>query len=477
MSRKFLKLGLTVSISVAVGIGAGMLLSSDKTSRIINERKAEALGTLASKAIASKVAPADPNATVKTVSTLHHIPMEVKTYKENIFLATGVGNTYLVKTSEGNILFDTGLPLQGAAHKRMLQEVAPDDVKYIVLSHSHQDHTGGARFWKAEYPEAKIVTHSRFDPAEQYLKDLEPYFWDRNRMLYTFMPEQPPAEDSTFGFQRHEPDITVQDGTEYRIELGGQEFVIIPTPGAEGDDNLVMWMPEKKALFTGDVFGPLFPMVPNLFTLRGERFRDPIDYIKSLDTMIALKPDMILPSHFEPVLGAEQIDNDLKRMREGTRYIHDETIAGMNAGKTLWELMQEIQLPEELGLSQGHGKVSWNVRSIWEFYSTWFRFESTTELYPVPVNTLYSELADLAGGSEILIGKANEKLAAKRPVQALHYVEMALSKNPDDKVAYQAKLEALQQLLREAYNNGSNFSETMWLKNRIAATEEILANS
>lgn len=62
-----------------------------------------------------------------------------------------------------------------------------------------------------------------------------------------------------------------------------------------------MWVPSQKALFTGDVFGSLFPMVPNLFTLRGERFRDPVAYIRSLDTMINLEPEWILPSHFDPL--------------------------------------------------------------------------------------------------------------------------------------------------------------------------------
>ena len=156
-----------------------------------------------------------------------------------------------------------------------------------------------------------------------------------------------------------------------------------PQRGAEGDDNLVLWLPEQRLLFSGDFFGPLFPMVPNLFTLRGEKFRDPLAYVRSLDRLIALEPEMVLPSHFDPVSGSERVRQDMQRMRDATQFIHDQTVAGMNRGDSLWQLMRDIQLPPGLALSQGHGKVSWNVRSIWEHYSTWFHFESTTELYPL----------------------------------------------------------------------------------------------
>ncbi|MGI9273957.1 MAG: MBL fold metallo-hydrolase [Endozoicomonas sp.] len=475
MSKKTIKTAMTVTVSLVIGAVAGMALNTGDTARVINERKAEVMGAAADRYIASKSV-IDPNVKVKTVAGLHHISIEVDQFQGNIYRASGVANTFLVNTPAGNVLFDTGLGTQTAKQKRLLQEAVGGDLKYIVLSHSHADHMSGTKFWQAEFPEAKVITHERFADGQRYLKELEPYFWSRNRLLYPFMPENPPEEGSFVTYGGIVADAVVRDGDEYRFELGGTEFVLIPTPGAEGEDNLVMWLPGQKALFTGDVFGPLFPMVPNLFTLRGEKFRDPVAYIQSLDTMIDLNPDMILPSHFDPVTGAEQLRNDMTAMREATRYIHDETVAGMNAGKTMWELMEEIQLPPELALSQGHGKVSWNVRSIWEHYSTWFRFESTTELYPVPVNTLYKEVAEMAGGSEPFIARAINKVADNKPVEALHLIEMALAETPDNAQAYETRLDALEILLAEAYGNGSNHSETGWLKGRITATKSKLAS-
>ena len=462
-----------------VGLGGGVLLgysiAGTDLGRRIEERQAEAVGSMASRYVAQHTE-LDERAPVKTVAGLHLIEVEADRFQGNIHRATGVANTYLVQTPAGNLLFDTGLSTQAAKHKRLLQAAAPGPVTHIVLSHSHADHIGGVKFWRAEFPKAQIIAHARFRAGQRYLKALEPYFWSRNRLLYPFMPEQPPESGFT-AYGGVEPDVEVADGTAHRFTLGGVEFEALPAPGAEGEDNLVLWLPQQKALFSGDFFGPLFPMLPNLFTLRGEKFRDPLAYIASLDQLIALRPQIILPSHFDPVVGEERLAADMQAMRDATAYIHDATVAGMNAGKSLWELMREMQLPPELALSQGHGKLSWNVRSIWEHYSTWFHFDATTELYPTQVRELYPELAALSGGAGPLVNKARERLNERQPEAALHFIEIALAAEPDNKEALRSRLEALRQLLRGAFAEGGNHSETGWLKSRIRATEEALGGA
>lgn len=458
---------------------AGLLfwwISGDIFERYINEKQAEITGNLASQYIARHSAEADANSQVKTVAGLHHIEIKVDRFQHNIFRASGVANSYLIQTDDGNVLFDAGLATQAAKHKRLLQEAAPGVVTHIILSHAHADHIGATRFWRAEFPNAKIIAHRRFAAGQGYLTDLQEYFWGRNRRLYSFMPETPPDNDSLFAYGGLQADLIVEDHTEYRFTQGGVEFVVLPTPGAEGDDNIVLWLPEQKALFSGDFFGPLFPMMPNLFTLRGEKFRDPIAYMNSLNQIISLKPDMILPGHFDPYSGSEDLIAKMLLIRDATSYVHDETVRGMNAGKSVWQLMQDIQLPAHLKLSQGHGKVSWNVRSIWEHYSTWFKFNSTTELYSVPVNSLYAELANMAGGAQNLTGTATVKLGNEQPEQALHLLEMALAASPNHQQALQLRLQVLQKMLRRAHKTGSNFSETSWLENRIKATETQLNN-
>ena len=86
----------------------------------------------------------------------------------------------------------------------------------------------------------------------------------------------------------------------------------------------------------------------------------------------------------------------------------------MNAGKDVRTLMREITLPEHLEVGQGYGKVSWDVRAIWENYSGWFHHRSTTELYPVGPDDVSADLVELAG-ADALVARAQAHLDAGPP--------------------------------------------------------------
>jgi alkyl sulfatase BDS1-like metallo-beta-lactamase superfamily hydrolase len=377
----------------------------------------------------------------------------------------------MIWTEEGKVIFDTGLAFQAAKQRRLLQEAAPEGpVTRVILSHSHADHIGGTRFWLEEGTE--IVAHHEFPEEQRYLEELQPYLWFRSRTLFPFMPEEPPK----IGFLSYggvEPTKLVRNGEPYRFELGGVRFEVIGTPGAESADNLVLWFPDEKILFSGDFFGPLFPQFPNVFCMRGEKTRKPIEYIHSLNQVIELEPEMIVPSHNDPITGREKIMADLIRMRDAVKYVHDTTIAGMNAGKTVHELMAEITLPPELELRQVHGRVSWAVKSIWEYYTTWFHFDTTTELYPVPASAIYPELVELAG-ADALVERARRHIAAGEPVHALHLLDIALGSGANHRGALEVRRDALQLLLDEAESGLRNSYEIDWLRHRIRDTEERL---
>ena len=127
--------------------------------------------------------------------------------------------------------------------------------------------------------------------------------------------------------------------------------------------------------------------MPNLVTLRGDRYRDALDYAASLDTVLELSPERLLTGHFDPIDGVDRIASEVEAMRDATLWVHDRTVDGMNAGTDVHTLMREIRLPERFDLGEGYGKTSWNVRAIWENYAGWFHHRSTTELYGVPAST------------------------------------------------------------------------------------------
>lgn len=400
----------------------------------------------------------------------HKIPIKVKELSTDVYQVMGIANTHLINTSEGSVLFDTGLSIQAAEQIQQLSPYVTGPISHIIVSHSHADHIGGVRFWRQDT--TQIIAHREFVEEQRYLTELEPYLHNRNRILFPWMPESPTTIDM-IKYGGIEPDILV-DHNDVQFELGGVQFDVLHTPGAEGADNISLWLPQKKILFTGDTLGPNFPQFPNVFTMRGEKVRKPIGYIASLNKMIALQPEMLVMSHHEPYAGKDAIVANLTLIRDATQYVHDAVIEGMNSGKTVHQLMAEIQLPKALKLSQLHGKVSWAVKSIWEYYATWFHFDTPTELYSVPARDVYADLAALAT-ADALVNKAEQEIEQGNHNKALHFLEIAVAGEPNNVAALRAQKMVYEKLLNDAMHVLENNYEKDYMRALIKQVDTRLA--
>jgi alkyl sulfatase BDS1-like metallo-beta-lactamase superfamily hydrolase len=247
------------------------------------------------------------------------------------------------------------------------------------------------------------------------------------------------------------------------LEVGGRRMELISVPGGETTDSLVIWLPDERICLCGNTFGPIFGHIPNLVTMRGDRYRDALTAAGSVERVRDLKPELLVTGHFGPIAGADLIQAELTRLRDALRYIHDQTVAGMNAGKDVQTLMREITLPAEYEVGQGYGKVSWDVRAVWENYSGWFHQRSTTELYPVGFDAVTADVVELAG-ADALVGRARDHLAAGRPLQAIHLAEVVATATPEHAGARDVLRQAHESLL----DGATNFWERAWLSRQIA---------
>jgi glyoxylase-like metal-dependent hydrolase (beta-lactamase superfamily II) len=384
-----------------------------------------------------------------------------------IFMSRDVSNAYLVTTADGDVLVNAGTAQGGPRHKALFAKVSGAPIRYAVITQSHGDHYGGLK--ALDGPDVTVIVERRFPETRAYYSVLSPFFQPRTDKLWAAVLGRkggvtPPDEI--------EPDILV-DGR-YAFELGGRRFELISTPGGETLDSLTVWMPDEKVAFVGNLFGPVFMSQPFLCTLRGDKPRNVTTYLASLQQVRDLDPHILITGHGEPVVGVERVRKDLTRLHGAVSWLNEAVIAGMNAGKDVHTLMREIRLPPELAIGEFHGKTSWNVRSIWDSYSGWFHYDSTTALYGVPRSSVDLDLVELAGAGA-LTSRAADKLAAGRPLEAIHLLDVVLGAEPARGAALKVKLLALKALLEAG--GGVNLSETMWLKSEIEAAEAALARA
>lgn len=429
--------------------------------------KSAALALLAVALVQTALAHNEPAA---TGADLHKPPApEVIAVNDFIYQVHGIATVSLIITDAGLVVFDTGIDLQAAEQRRRLLAKAPQrPVTHVILSHAHADHTSGTPLWLEE--NTRIIAHRKFPRMQDYLAAIEPFQWRRNRALFTYLPEQPRPRPKI------KPDVLVGNEESYEFTQGGRRFVVLGMPGAEGDDSLTLWLPEERILLAGDALGPMFPQFPNLYTMRGEKFRDPLAYVDTLNRLIAMEPEVLVLGHFTAdyasgvIRGRDRIKAGLSKIREAVSYVNDQTVAAMNAGKSVEEAMAAIELPRQLDMTQIHGYVSWAVRGLWDYYGGWFHFEKTTDLYPVPADAVYPDIAELAG-TERLVERAAAFQTDGKPLHALHLVDIVLAADQRQPAALRIKREALESLLAQARSQTSNNYEIQWLQVQLQAIQ------
>lgn len=369
---------------------------------------------------------------------------------DNIYQAVGFGNTFLVTTSEGNVIIDTSNVLAANLHVKLLKARSAAPVKYIILTHGHGDHTGGVALWKQ--PGTEVIAQKNQVEFLNYQERLNRFFALRNSAQFVF--PTPPAMQWP-GDEAAKQLATIFFDDKYEFTLGGVKFQVFSTPG-ETPDHLSVWIPQWKAAFVGDNFYASFP---NIYTLRGTEPRMALDYIHSLDKVLSWRPEILLPSHGPVTTGETEVATRVKMYRDAIRYVHDAVVMGMNDGKDVYTLMREIKLPEHLNVGEGYGKLTWSIRGIYEGYAGWFDLNPAT-MYEAPPSSPYADLVNMAGGPGPVVARALEVFQNGQAPEALRLIDAALAVDASNRGALEARL----RILKSLSDQSKNSNERGWLE-------------
>jgi alkyl sulfatase BDS1-like metallo-beta-lactamase superfamily hydrolase len=376
-----------------------------------------------------------------------------------IWCSPGLTNAYLLTTADGRVVINTGMGFEAAVHRANFDAVDAGPVRYIVITQGHYDHVGGIDTLRD--PLTKVVAQANWRTWRDDNERLMTYRAARSAFAFQArLADGVAAIRRRFGSLPPQSTLTadIEVGELLTLQVGQRRIELIATPGGETTDSMVVWLPDERVCLCSNTFGPVFGHIPNLVTIRGDRYRDALTVIDTIERVRALQPETLITGHFDPIRGAGRIDAELRRLRDAISYVHDQTVAGMNAGKDVRTLMAEITLPPDLAVGQGYGRVAWDVRAIWENYSGWFHHRSTTELYPVGPESVSPDVVELAG-ADALIARARAHLDSGRPLQAIHLAEIVLHTDAANPGCRAVLKDAHTALLADSVN----FWESAWL--------------
>jgi len=412
-----------------------------------------------------------PAPTVHPRMTEHSRKMAQQVYKiaDNVYSAVGFGlsNVIMIVGRDGVVIIDTAESVEAAqAAFAELRKITDKPIKAIVYTHNHTDHILGVKAFTTEEDvkagRVDIYAHeTMMNTVISNASVIAPILGLRSAYSFGVLLETGPQGKIHQGIgpqlvvgQRSfiAPTKTFKDSLD--VETAGVKMRLIYAP-SETDDEIIVWLPEQKLLQTAEVIqGETFP---NVHTLRGTAYRDPVKWFKTIDMMRRLQPEHIAPSHGRPMSGKDKIEEMLTAYRDAIQYVHDQTVRQMNRGLTPDEIAEVVsQLPQHLAnhpwLGEFYGTVKHSVRQIYQGYLGWFAADPTA-LDPTPRVEQSKRYVELMGGHDNVV-KAAKTAADKGDHQwAAELLTHVIRANKDEQEARKLKADALRQLAYKTPNS------------------------
>ena len=409
------------------------------------------------------------------------------TDKVHVAVGFGLANSILIEAPEGLIIVDTMETLEESRAVRVaFEKISKKKVKALIYTHNHVDHVMGAETWADSKPQ--VLCHdSTFYYLRRIANKMRPIITARSmRMFGTYLDERGLVNSGVgprLGMNENSSVGTLAPtktfATELKINLAGLDIELYHAPG-ESNDQLFVWIPAWKVLLPGDNFYHSFP---NLYTIRGTPYRSVEDWARSLELMRSKKPEHLVPSHTQPVSGADKIDVALRDYRDAIQFVHDQSIRGINLGLTPDELVEFVTLPEHLAkspyLQEFYGKVSWSVKSVFAGNLGWFDGNSAN-LQPLSLRKKAELFAKLAGGVSKLENHAKEALEKKEFQEALEITDQILRLQPANTRVKRVRIKILVALAeREINANARHYylTEALEIEKDIVVKRQIKISS
>lgn len=376
---------------------------------------------------------------ISTTDPEHHpfaMQAELAAVSDSVAFYKHFVNMSVLRTEEGLVLIDTG-PFQPGVQKAMYEGIrawSDERVHTAIYTHGHVDHAYGLPPYLRESSERgwarpEIIAHEGVRPRMERYIETSGY----NSII----------NSRQFGIPLSWPTDPVYPTTSYdtklRLTVGGQEILLCHARG-ETDDHSWVFLPGERVLCTGDLFIWAVPNAGNPQKVQ----RYCIEWSRALREMAALEPAVLLPGHGLLIDGEARVRDALLDTADYLESLYDQTLALMNGGATVDEIIHSVTPPPQLAdrpyLQPVYDEPEFIVRNIYRCLGGWYD-GIASELKPATREEQARTIAELAGGIAPLLARARRATEDGNLRLACHLADWAAEADPDSREVWQLRAE------------------------------------
>ncbi len=386
----------------------------------------------------------------------------VREVVDRVWLVGGysIANTTVIEGDTGLIVYDGGdTRTEGEHLLRVIREKISDKpIKVLMYSHSHYALAGGAL---VEDPEGvRVIGHPTLNGtvnsnlggggAPSAIPEIGPVLTARALVQFSnLIPDEGPDTSLQAKLELGKPVafLPVNKAVEHGevLELLGHKVQCF-TEGISDDHNLTVWLPDQKVVLNNLVF----PGRPNVYSLRGGVYRDPLTWRDGLKMIRDLEPRVILSTHAHVIEGTEsEVRETLTGYMDHLTVTYDQTLRGILAGMGPDDLRHFVQFPKHLDSmienAQTYGESQHYPETIYQYAIGWFD-RDVTRLFKVAPREEAERMVELIGGRAKVLSEVKSALESKELAWGAQLVQYVYLLDPTDVEVRQLKADLLRQL-------------------------------
>lgn len=328
----------------------------------------------------------------------------------------GLSNSIAVKGPEGWVIVDAGDNLEAATEQRLALEHQVGKIRVAGVVYTHSHYVWGARAWQDEgsvfYGHEDLVKTLNGD---QGVSVLSGNFMSRAVAQFGMLhPAQgPDAFPSHLGFSAAKlagtkafipPTVTFQDDVIETHTIGGLTVEVLPSK-TDVAESVAFYFPQKKLLVTNAINAV---GIFNLYTLRGDWYRDPEAYINAADLVLSRDTEYHVDIHGSARIGSENVIAGIQEARDQMQLVNDQTYRAIALGKDAQEAAEWVYMPAELRKGKEvYGQLESHVKRVYGARIGWMGWD-VYDINPLPKVKFSGNIIAAMGGFDAVLSAAQD---------------------------------------------------------------------